>query len=232
MDTAEPDDLADRVRQGYDALSYAYRGQGRDDSDERCGWLARLMPQLPAGAPVLDLGCGCGEPVTRMLAEGGFAVTGIDISQVQIDRARQWVPAATFMRSDATALTFAPRTFDAIICLYVLIHVPLRAQAPLLGRMANWLRPGGWLLASAGHRAWTGTDDNWLGGGAPMWWSHAGAGTYRQWLTGAGFIIEREDFVPEGDGGHALFWCRRPGRGRRFSRERGGPTLPTPTTSR
>jgi 2-polyprenyl-3-methyl-5-hydroxy-6-metoxy-1,4-benzoquinol methylase len=209
VDAAEPDDLADRVRQGYDALSYAYRGEGRDDNDERCGWLARLIPELPAGAPVLDLGCGCGEPAARLLTERGFAVTGVDISQVQVDRARQWVPAASFLRADATAVIFEPESFDAIVCLYVLIHVPLRDQAPLLERMATWLRPGGWLLASAGHRAWTGTEENWLGGGAPMWWSHADAGTYREWLTGAGFMVVDEEFVPEGEGGHALFWCRR-----------------------
>jgi 2-polyprenyl-3-methyl-5-hydroxy-6-metoxy-1,4-benzoquinol methylase len=211
VDTVEPDDLTDRVRRGYDALSYAYRGEDRDDNDERCGWVERLIPSLPPGGEVLDLGCGCGEPVARMLAERGFAVTGVDISQVQIDRARRTVPAATFVRADATAVTFAPASFDAIICLYVLIHLPLHAQAPLLERMAAWLKPGGWLLASAGHRAWTGTQENWLGGGAPMWWSHADADTYREWLTDGGYTIVDEEFVPEGDGGHALFWCRRPG---------------------
>jgi 2-polyprenyl-3-methyl-5-hydroxy-6-metoxy-1,4-benzoquinol methylase len=208
VDSGEPDDLVERVRRGYDALSYTYRGEGRDENDARCGWLARLLPALPTGARVLDLGCGCGEPVVRMLAEHGCAVTGIDVSEVQIERARQWVPAATFQRADATALTYPPDSFDAIVCLYVLIHLPLAAQAPLLARMAGWLAPGGWLLVTTGHRAWTGTEENWLGGGAPMWWSHADAGTYRNWLTDAGFHIERQEFVPEGDGGHTLFWCR------------------------
>nr|WP_234388001.1 hypothetical protein [Streptomyces tibetensis] len=63
-------------------------------------------------------------------------------------------------------------------------------------------------MATTGHRA--GVDENWLGGGAPMWWSHADAATNRGWMTQAGLTVEREEFVPEGDGGHALFWARRP----------------------
>jgi hypothetical protein len=43
-----------------------------------------------------------------------------------------------------------------------------------------------------------------------MWWSHADAATNRAWMTQAGLTVEREEFVPEGDGGHALFWARRP----------------------
>jgi hypothetical protein len=43
-----------------------------------------------------------------------------------------------------------------------------------------------------------------------MWWSHADAATYRSWISDAGMSVEREEFVPEGDSGHALFLARRP----------------------
>ena len=82
--------------------------------------------------------------------------------------------------------------------------------AGLLHRIAGWLRPGGWLPATAGHDAWTGTEDDWLGAGAPMWWSHADAAGYRSWLGRAGLQVTTESFVPEGAGGHTLFWARRP----------------------
>jgi hypothetical protein len=75
--------------------------------------------------------------------------------------------------------------------------------------MGRWLRPGGWLLATAGYRAWTGTEDHWLGGDTPMWWSHADAAAYRTWIEHAGLSIVTQDVVPEGDGAHALFWARR-----------------------
>jgi hypothetical protein len=40
-----------------------------------------------------------------------------------------------------------------------------------------------------------------------MWWSHADASTYRGWLTEAGLTVREEDFHPEGDGGHAIFYA-------------------------
>jgi 2-polyprenyl-3-methyl-5-hydroxy-6-metoxy-1,4-benzoquinol methylase len=205
-------DESDLVRPGYDALSYHYRS---DDAEEGryAPWLAGLRDGLPAGGSVLDLGCGCGVPVDRSLAAAGYQVTGVDISDVQIERARRLVPAATFIRADASAVTFPAASFDAIVCLYVLIHMPLDAQPGLLRRAAGWLRPGGWLLAVAGQSAWTGTDHDWLGGDAAMWWSHADAATYRSWLEEAGLRITAQEYVPEGDSGHALFWAQRPSQG-------------------
>jgi 2-polyprenyl-3-methyl-5-hydroxy-6-metoxy-1,4-benzoquinol methylase len=202
-------DESDLVREGYDALSYHYRA---DDADEGryAPWLAALRARLPAGGPVLDLGCGCGVPVARSLASAGYQVTGVDISEVQIGRARRLVPAGAFIRADASTVTFPAASFDAVVCLYALVHMPLRAQPELLRRVAGWLRPGGWLLTVTGEREWTGTEDNWLGGPATMWWSHAGADTYRAWLEQAGLQVTAQEFVPEGDGGHALFWARRP----------------------
>jgi hypothetical protein len=99
-----------------------------------------------------------------------------------------------------------------VICLYALIHLPLVDQPRLIGSIAGWLRPGGWLLATVGHRAWTGTEENWLAGPAPMWWSQADAATYRSWLRQAGLLIAAEEFVPEGSSGHTLFWAQRPPR--------------------
>ncbi|GIJ09742.1 class I SAM-dependent methyltransferase [Micromonospora andamanensis] len=202
-------DERDLVRRGYDALSYRYRA---DDAvaGQYAPWLADLDRRLPAAASVLDLGCGCGVPVARFLADAGHHVTGVDISDVQIDRARRLVPTGTFLRADAVHLELPPMSLDAVVCLYALIHMPLADQPRLIGRIASWLRPGGLLLATTGHNAWTGTEDNWLDGPATMWWSHADAPTYRNWLRQAGLSITSEDFVPEGTSGHALFWAQRP----------------------
>jgi SAM-dependent methyltransferase len=201
-------DPKDVVRRGYDAASQRYRADDADDG-HYAPWIGGLLRRLRSGASVLDLGCGCGVPVARALAAAGHAVTGVDISEVQVERARALVPSARFIQADATEVDLPPGSFDAVVCLYALIHIPLEEQRALLARVASWLRPGGCLVATAGHRAWTGTEADWLGGGADMWWSHADASTYRGWLADTGFAIESEEFVPEGSGGHALFWARR-----------------------
>ncbi|HYH32058.1 MAG TPA: class I SAM-dependent methyltransferase [Pseudonocardia sp.] len=203
MTDAGRDQHIDLVRLGYDAVSERYRGDD-DRPPAYARWLRSLSRRLPHRADVLDLGCGCGVPVSRELAARRHRVVGVDLSDRQVERARKLVPRARFVRADATEISFDEATFDAIVCLYALIHVPLDRQERLLRRMRGWLRPGGVLLATVGATAWSGREDDWLGSGAPMWWSHADAASYRRWLTAAGFVIDEDEFVPEGDGGHQL----------------------------
>jgi SAM-dependent methyltransferase len=199
----------DVVRRGYDAASARY-DQWSGGADKYSGWLAEIADRLPAGATVVDLGCGSGLPVARHLTRAGCQVTGVDISDVQIRRARELVPGAAFLRADISSVDFHADSLDAVVSFYALIHLPLDDQLPLLTRVAGWLRPGGLFVATTGYGAWTGRDENWLGSGAPMWWCHADVATYRSWIARAGLAIEREEFVPESDGGHALFWASRP----------------------
>jgi ubiquinone/menaquinone biosynthesis C-methylase UbiE len=206
VDVEDPKDI---VRRGYDVLSLRYDEASAAETKYR-SWIDELTERLPAEASVLDLGCGSGVPVARALATAGHRVVGVDISDVQIRRARERVPQAEFIRADATTVDFPADSFDAVVSFYALIHIPLVEQFPLLAKVARWLRPGGWFVGTTGHHAWTGIDENWLGGGATMWWSHADAATYRAWLTRVGLAVEREEFVPEGDTGHELFWARRP----------------------
>ena len=109
-----------------------------------------------------------------------------------------------------TTLTFPAEGFGAITCLYALIHLPLVEQPMLLRNIRRWLRPDGLLLATVGHRAWTGLQTDWLGvPGGDMWWSHADARTYRRWFADAGLRVEIDQFVPEGKGGHTFMLATR-----------------------
>ncbi|GAA4300969.1 class I SAM-dependent methyltransferase [Actinomadura luteofluorescens] len=201
-------DPTEVVRSGYNALSRLYRGDD-DTSGQYDGWLDDLLACLPERGQVLDVGCGCGVPVARRLSDAGHQVTGVDVSDVQIERARALVPGADFIRADATALDLPDTSFDAVVCLYALIHMPLDRQPRLLENIARWLRPGGRLLATTGQDAWTGSSDDWLGGTATMWWSQTDAATYRAWLQRNGLEVTEQQFVPDGGSGHALFWARK-----------------------
>ena len=205
----EMEDPKQVVRRGYDVLSRRY-DEATDAGSKYQDWIEELLARLDPGSRVLDVGCGSGEPVARALTGAGHHVTGVDISEVQISRARELVPDGEFIHADAMSLEFAGGSFDAVVSLYALIHLPLDEQPQLIARIATWLRPGGCFVCTTGHTAWTGTDDNWLDGGAPMWWSHTDAATYRTWLTDAGLTTDTETFVPEGASGHTLYWTRRP----------------------
>lgn len=198
----------DLVRRGYDAISRAYRddeGRVNPGADERTdhyeGWIDDLAQRLAPGARVLDLGCGAGVPATKLLTERNFDVLGLDISAVQIERARQLAPGATFEQADMVTWEHEPGSFDAVVSFYALIHVPLQDQRALLPKIRRWLRPAGYLLAIVGAERWTGIEDYF---GAAMFWDHADRETYLAWLIEAGLAPLWDRFVPEGSSGHTL----------------------------
>ncbi|MFB7476420.1 methyltransferase domain-containing protein [Kitasatospora sp. NPDC056184] len=102
------------------------------------------------GARVLDLGCGTGAPGTRIARRTGAQVTGISVSGRQVERANALSASlgladrARFEHADAMDLPFAEDSFDAVIALESIIHMPDRAH--VLGQVARVLRPGGRLV--------------------------------------------------------------------------------------
>jgi SAM-dependent methyltransferase len=202
------------VRAGWDAVSLRYRPEERVERDpfghgdrEYLRWIEPVLTELPEGARILDLGCGNGWPVSAALA-GRFRVTGVDLSPVQIRRARARLPEAEFIEADMTTVILPPGSFSAVLAFYSIVHVPLVEQPGLFDRIARWLAPGGLFIATLGAEAFTGVEPDWRGWGAAMYWSHADRATYSRWLRARGFTVEAETYVPEGDGGHVLFRAR------------------------
>ena len=200
------------MRRGYDAISDAYRsdkGEADVESAETTetygAWLAELAQLVPTGSRVLDLGCGAGVPVSRDLAAAGYRVTGLDISAVQVQRARRLIPEGTFVQADMATWDTAEASFDAIVCLYALIHVPLEDQRSLIPRMGRWLNGSGYLLAIVGAGRWTGVEQYM---GADMFWDHEGPDAYLEWFAEAGLEPQWSRFIAEGAAGHTLILAR------------------------
>ena len=80
-----------------------------------------------AGQSVLDVGTGTGRAAIA-LATRGALVTGVDASSEMLAVARERARAAnttvTFEQGDAHGLGYADRSFDAVVCLRVLMHTP------------------------------------------------------------------------------------------------------------
>jgi SAM-dependent methyltransferase len=70
------------VGRGYDALGSRYRDRF-SASPVRRAQVDALLRRLPAGSTVVDLGCGPGEPATRLLTRR-HRVVGVDLSEVQL----------------------------------------------------------------------------------------------------------------------------------------------------
>ena len=89
------------VRAGYNVLS---RADIADDATQGqyAEWLGNVRDRAPACADVLDRGCGNGIPAAKWLSDNGFRVTGVDLSDTMVERARELVPEGRFLRGDVT----------------------------------------------------------------------------------------------------------------------------------
>ena len=180
------------VERGYDACGAAY---SKARAKEQPGF-DLLAARLSPGARVLDVGCGAGVPVARALAER-FAVTGVDISAEQIQRARHNVPGATFVQSDVMAVDFPAASFDAVVAFYTIFHLPREEHEELFRRIHRWLEPRGHFLATVTiHREDAYTEDHFFG--ATMYWSNFGLADYERMLVETGFEVVETGSVGHG----------------------------------
>jgi len=144
---------------------------------------------------VLDLGCGTGVPVARDLAAAGFAVTGVDVSEEQVRRARAAVPHAAFVVGDMRTVELPEGSFDGAVSLYALEHVPREQHRSVLERIGRALRPGGLLLLASEDADQPGVVGDWLG--VPMYFSTNPAGETRRLVERAGFEVLRATVEPQ-----------------------------------
>jgi len=197
-----------RVAAGYDSIAERLDRE-RGNGSGVASWLVRLTDALPAGARVLDLGCGAGTPHTASLAQR-FRVVGVDISRVQLKLAAACVPRADFILADMSSIEFTAAYFDAITAIYSMIHVPREEQPQLLASVSRWLRPGGTALLVLGAAdTAAGEEIDWFG--APMLWSHYDAETNLQLLRDAGLQVLESALEPDptdSTGRHLFSLCR------------------------
>ena len=111
------------VEQGYDQVAYDYACLEGDLKWPRMQWIKILLNRLEPSSSLLDLGCGSGDPVDIEIAKK-HKVTGVDISQTQINLARQKVPNGHFIHGDAASVDFPLASFDAVISFYTLEYIP------------------------------------------------------------------------------------------------------------
>ena len=136
---------------------------------------------------MLDAGCGAGIPISQRLSEH-FELTGVDISQTQIELAKKYIPNANFICQDMTKLDFPENTFDGICSYYAIIHIPREEHQALLINFHKMLKQAGIALLCLGaEHSINDIDENFLG--ARMYWSHYDTDTYLKMLNECGFSL-------------------------------------------
>jgi SAM-dependent methyltransferase len=115
---------------------------------------AVLVAEVADLAPGTALDVGCGEGADAMwLAERGWQVTGVDISQVALDRAAAQGAArglrVDWVQADLLAEPPTEAAFDLVTAHFMQLPTPERVA--LYDRLAAAVRPGGTLLLVGHH---------------------------------------------------------------------------------
>jgi cyclopropane fatty-acyl-phospholipid synthase-like methyltransferase len=179
--------MKEEVREGYEKGDYEseYR-EGRDIRNEELELFNKLF-ELIDGAEVLDLGCGTGVPFDLFLAENDYHVTGVDIAENHVQKARENLPEGKFIRENFFDLEMDSASFDAIVSFYAIFHIPREEHLELLQKMNAWLKKDGSILITMGAAEM----DMMQGdiGGEEMLWSSYSSEKNLEIVEEAGFEV-------------------------------------------
>jgi SAM-dependent methyltransferase len=79
---------------------------------------------------ILEVGCGEGIVLATLSARlPGTRLDGLELDETALEEARARCPGATLVRGDACALPFGDQSFDLVVCLEVLEHLPEPVRA-------------------------------------------------------------------------------------------------------
>ena len=148
-------EIFDRKSEEYDDWYRTPKGRLVDRIEKEAVY-EYLKPE--PGMKILDVGCGTGN-FSLELARLGARVTGIDISEPMLTRARSKAQseclAIDFRRADARRLPFDDNAFDAVVSVTALEFVPDLREA--LTEAFRVLKPGGRLVVGVigGNSSWS-----------------------------------------------------------------------------
>lgn len=190
---------------GYESIANIYiAGRGtrpRVGDSIGAAVVKRWAAAFPSGAAVLDLGCGPGEPSTRILLEAGLDPYAVEASPTMVATFREGFPGVPIDPTTVEASEFFGRTFSGVLAWGLIFLLDPAAQALVIGKVGRALEPRGRFLFSAPREP-----VEWLDAmtGRPS--QSLGAPTYGRLLSDAGlaWVADAED-----EGGNHYYFAEK-----------------------
>lgn len=136
------------IRNSYNKISQKWCDFRKTTAINKC--IAEFCERLKPGSKILDIGCGGGYPIDAYLANKGFSVTGIDLSEEMITRAKQLnLQGATFIADDILNYSTAEK-YDAVIAFDSLWHITYAMQESTFRIISDLLKRGGLCIFTYG----------------------------------------------------------------------------------
>ena len=142
---------------GYEEHAAAFL-DARDRSSVGAAVVERWARGLAPGSAVLELGCGGGYPVTRILRDAGLDVRAVDASPTLAHVFGERFPDVPVACEPVEESRYFDREFDAAIAIGLVFLLPAASQPAVVARVASALRPGGRFLFTAPVEAGTWRD--------------------------------------------------------------------------
>jgi 2-polyprenyl-3-methyl-5-hydroxy-6-metoxy-1,4-benzoquinol methylase len=188
---------------GYEAIAPEFR-RWREQSNIGVATILSWVRSLPRDGAVLDLGCGAGLPLSKVVAGEGLTVYGVDASASLASAFRRHLPAANIACERVEDSGFFGRTFDGVMAIGLIFLLPADTQRSLIRKVAAALKPDGRFLFTSPMQACDWTDV--LTGRKSC---SLGAGTYRALCMEAGLSMMGE---VEDEGSNHYYDTCLPGR--------------------
>jgi SAM-dependent methyltransferase len=99
---------------------------------------------------VADLGCGLGK-FTKILSESGRTVTGVDTSEIAIEKAKTRYPELSFLVGDVRTWKPYSGMLDAIFLMDCYHRMTASDKAMTLSHVKSILKPGGKMIVAYGN---------------------------------------------------------------------------------
>lgn len=186
-------DLYERHARNFDRE----RGRGLQERQ----WLHRFLEFVDPAEPILDLGCGVGEPIARYFLECGYEVVGVDSSPTMIEICRGRFPQSTWRVQDMRQLHLE-RRFGGVVAWNSFFHLHVDDQRTMFQHFAAHALPAAPLLFTSGP-----SEGEAIGSyqGEPLYHASLDAAEYHELLATHGFSV-RDHVVEDAECGEHTVW--------------------------
>jgi SAM-dependent methyltransferase len=192
---------SDTIIDLYERNAKTYVADRRDAGWDESAWLERFIALLPQDATILDIGCGCGEPIAGYFINRNFSVEGVDASQALISQCRERFPSQRWHVADMRDLALG-RTFQGLLAWDSFFHLPHDDQRRMFPIFRTHAASGAALMFTSGtsHGVAIGSYH-----GEPLYHASLAPEEYRALLEANGFRVEAH-VVEDPDCGRHTIW--------------------------
>lgn len=162
---------------------------------------------LKSGDRVLDVGCAGGRD-SKVLADYGLRVTGIDLVEDFLREARRLVPKGDFLKMDLCDIDFDDESFHGIYAAAVLLHAERESVPLVLRDFFRVLKIGGVLFVGVKEGSGSELVSDRLSNGLSRMFTYFSQEEMERYLKDAGFDILSSEICIDEAGRGGFDWIR------------------------